>query len=263
MTSQDDFDRYVESQRNVRSLILRDLAAWWATATSMEPESLREAASEFLPLLARAYGEVSATLAADFYEAAREDSGARGRFTAELAENRAGEQAARSARWATAPLARRDVDGLTDAEVDALSDEDLEAAYDRMASVADAAALQAGRDTLMFNTKRDPANPRFARIPVGDTCAWCLMLGSRGAIYRSAESAGAAKDYHFKCDCQPTPSWNRGEDLPSSYDEGELYELYARARDEAGSSDPKAIAAAIRRLDGGVHVDDGVTSQSS
>ena len=29
MTSQADFDRFVESQRGVRRLVLRDLAAWW------------------------------------------------------------------------------------------------------------------------------------------------------------------------------------------------------------------------------------------
>lgn len=246
MTSQADFDRFVESQRDVRTLVLRDLAAWWTTVEHLTPAQVRREAALFMPLLAQSHGEVSATVAADFYEAARADSGASGRFTAQLAPNGAAAQAARSVGWATEPLFVGDA----------------ASAIGRMSKVADEASLQAGRDTVMFNNTRDPAGPRFARVPVGKTCAWCLMLASRGAAYRSAESAGAGRTFHADCDCQPVPTWsggiNHGDDLPPSYDEGGLYGLYDRARSDAGSGNPKAITAAIRRLDGGVHVNDGV-----
>lgn len=243
MTSQSNFDRFVQSQRGVQSLTLRDLAAWWATVEHLSPSEIKAAAEEFLPLLSHTYGEVSAAAAADFYEAARAESVARGRFTATLADNGAARYAAKNVGWATAPLFSGDP----------------AAALARMSLVADGASRQVGRDTVMHNNHRDPSQPRFARVPVGKTCAWCLMLASRGAVYRSADSAGDAGQYHGgKCDCQPVPSWNHGKDLPPSYDEGELFGLYDRARASADSGSPRAIAKAIRRLDGGAHVSDGV-----
>lgn len=243
MTSQADFDRFVESQRGVRRLVLRDLAAWWTTVEHLSPSEIKASAAEFLPLLAHTYGEVSATAAANFYDEARASSVARGRFSSMLGDNTAAAYAARNVSFATDPLFAGDAAG----------------ALGRMSVVADKAALQVGRDTVMFNNRRDPSSPRFARVPVGKTCAWCLMLASRGAVYRSADSAGDAGQYHGgHCDCQPVPSWDHGKDLPPSYDEGETFGLYDRARASADSGDPRAITRAIRRLDGGIHVTDGV-----
>lgn len=243
MTSQADFDAYIQSHRGVRRLLTRDLLAWWVEVQHLSPSEVRARAREFLPILAASYGEVSASAAADFYETSREASVARGSFTAIMSESDAARRAARSVRWATDPLYGGDV----------------EAALGRMTLVSEEAALQQGRNTIMLNAERDPARPRFARVPVGKTCAWCLMLASRGARYRSAESAGAAGQYHGgACDCQPVASWDGGKDLPPSYDEGHLYELYDRARSEAMSGDPREITKAMRRLDGGTHVSDGV-----
>lgn len=245
MTSQAEFDRFVESQRGVQRLVARDLAAWWSTVEHLSPSEIKASAAEFLPLLSHTYGEVSAAAGADFYETARASSAARGRLTATLSDNGAARYAAKNVGWATAPLFGGDP----------------AAAMGRMSVVADGAARQVGRDTVMHNNRRDPSNPRFARVPVGKTCSWCLMLASRGAVYRSAASAGDAGQYHGgKCDCQPVPSWDHGKDLPPSYDEGELFGLYDRARADAGSSDPRAITKAIRRLDGGIHVNDGVAT---
>lgn len=243
MTTQADFDRLVESQRGVRRLLRRDLLAWWVTVEHLAPSEIRAEAATFLPLLAATYGEVSATAAADFYDASRADSDARGRYTATLPALQARTPVRRNVKWATDPLFGGD----------------MESAVGRMLAVTDEAALQEGRNTIMHNAQRDPARPRFARIPVGETCAWCLMLASRGPVYRSAESAGAAGQYHGgDCDCEPVASWDGGKDLPPIYDEGYYFEIYDRARSEAGSGAPREIAKALRRLDGGRHVRDGV-----
>ena len=241
MTSQADFDRLVESQRGVRRLLKRDLLAWWVSVEHLSPSEIRAEARSFLPLLAATYGEVSATAAADFYDASRADSSARGRYAATMPRLVARTPVARNVKWATDPLYGGDMEG----------------ALGRMLAVTDEAALQEGRNTIMHNAQRDPAKPRFARIPVGETCAWCLMLASRGAVYRSAASAGAAGQYHGgDCDCEPVASWDGGKDLPPIYDEGYYFEMYDRA--ESGSGDPREIAKAMRRLDGGRHVRDGV-----
>ena len=236
LTTQDDFDKFVASQRGVRELTLRDLMAWWEFHGHLEGEELYQRALADLTALAATYGDVSAAAAATFYEAARADS-IGGSFRAIVGKSVAPGIVAKNLRWALAG----------------------EAPIERLAKIVDIAALQDGRETIMRNTARDPKKPRYARVPVGKTCAWCVKLGSRGAIYRTPESAGKGRLYHDDCDCQPSPSWAHGNDLPPGYDEGHYYGLYAQARAEANSSDPKKILAAMRRLDGGKHFSDGVT----
>lgn len=59
-----------------------------------------------------------------------------------------------------------------------------------------------GRDTLQKNASRDPA-ARYARIPDGGACDFCRMLGSRGFVYHTEETAGGdGNDYHPHCNCQ-------------------------------------------------------------
>lgn len=54
----------------------------------------------------------------------------------------------------------------------------------------------------MMNTKlnADANDKRYARVPTGSkTCAWCMMLASRGAMYYSEDTAKAGN--HNNCDC--------------------------------------------------------------
>lgn len=242
MTTQDDFDRFVAMQRSVRSRALRDLVKWWASVAHLSEDEIIAAANDYAPALAQTYGEVSATAAAQFYDDARADSGPRSRFTARMAPSGAAEQVRSEMGWAWSPLRSDPFTSL-----------------DRLSGMVDAAALQDGRNTIVYNSERDKSGPSWSRVPVGDTCAWCLMLASRGAVYWTAASAGANKKFHRQCDCQPVPSWTAdGSDLPPSYKKDELYDLYRTARENAGSGNPKAIMRALRRLDGGVHVSDGV-----
>lgn len=57
-------------------------------------------------------------------------------------------------------------------------------------------------------------NVRWARIPTGAyTCAFCLLLASRGAVYKSSESAGLGGFDHDDCDCLVVPVYDT-EDYP-------------------------------------------------
>ncbi len=44
---------------------------------------------------------------------------------------------------------------------------------------------------------------KWSRVPVGDTCAWCIMLASQGAWYLTEKTAlGDTPDhYHSNCNC--------------------------------------------------------------
>lgn len=49
----------------------------------------------------------------------------------------------------------------------------------------------------------------YARVPVGDTCAFCVMMASRGFVYTSERAALTSKrtgdKYHLHCDCKAVP----------------------------------------------------------
>src|SRR5699024_3331789 len=67
----------------------------------------------------------------------------------------------------------------------------------------------------------------YARVPTGsDTCAFCIMLASRGFVYSSSKAAGELSKFHGDCDCAIV-----AEDgvVPEGYDPDELYEKYQNA----------------------------------
>ena len=61
-----------------------------------------------------------------------------------------------------------------------------------------------GYSNLWRDYERGLAGGKWCRVPVGDTCAWCLMLASQGAWYLSEESATGPDPghYHDGCDCR-------------------------------------------------------------
>lgn len=94
----------------------------------------------------------------------------------------------------------------------------------------------------------------WARVPSGsETCNWCLMLASRGAVYSSKQLAsvgGRGKKYHGFCDCVPTLI--RGpQDYPKGYDPDALYDRYSIGRENAEGDDANSIVAAMREQFGG------------
>ena len=62
---------------------------------------------------------------------------------------------------------------------------------------------ETGSANLWRDYERGLVPGKWARVPVGDTCAWCLMLASQGAWYKSKRSAlGITPDhYHDGCNC--------------------------------------------------------------
>ena len=69
--------------------------------------------------------------------------------------------------------------------------------------------MRALNETIMANARRDRTKGvRFARVPTGhETCTFCLMLASRGAVYHSRQSAGEFRHFHRHCDCKVVPGF--------------------------------------------------------
>lgn len=126
-------------------------------------------------------------------------------------------------------------------------------------------ALNMVRATVLYNSDKDPAHVRFARIPKEPCCAFCAMLASRGFVYLTVETAGEFTKFHDDCHCVVTPGWSdekvlhniRGVDFLSDttdfYDPDRFYEEYSAAREVAKQEKPgrvetKRILAHMRRM---------------
>lgn len=96
-------------------------------------------------------------------------------------------------------------------------------------------AFRSLNETISANVGRDKEKGvRFARVPTGfETCTFCLMLASRGAVYHTRKSAGEFKHFHRNCDCKIVPGF--GDDPDAELVEGvrpkELHKLYKQFRE--------------------------------
>lgn len=70
---------------------------------------------------------------------------------------------------------------------------------------------------------------RWARVPTSDCpCPWCVMLASRGFVYKTREKAMAA--YHTSCHCLPVPAKDAECAFVEGYDPGRYYDLYREGK---------------------------------
>ena len=73
------------------------------------------------------------------------------------------------------------------------------------------------------NAERDPRKPRYARVPMGsETCSFCIMLASRGFVYKNEKMASHA---HNDCDCRVVPSWDKSPEV-EGYDPDYYLDVY-------------------------------------
>lgn len=229
MTYRRDVDALAAANRAVVTLVRRDLGAFFASLNLSRPEAARDALVGFLPRLVQTYGDVAATVAAEWYETVRARQ-VGGSFTARLASPAPAEQSAKGARYASRHL-------FTDDPAQTLGV--LSGAVQRY-------VLGPSRETVAVNAQRDRA--RFARVPVGaKTCAFCSMMSSRGFVYTTREAAGAFSDWHDDCDCQVVVEWDADSHGIDGYDPDSAYDKYLSARAATGSSDPRVILAEMRR----------------
>lgn len=105
---------------------------------------------------------------------------------------------------------------------------------------------RAAADTMLQNAQRDGAE--FAWIPSGDTCAFCLVLASKGwqHVSKKALKNGHAEHIHSNCDCQYAVRFDDNTDV-EGYNPDKLRKIYDCISD--GDSNEK-INALRRALSG-------------
>jgi len=98
---------------------------------------------------------------------------------------------------------------------------------------------KAAANAVIEAGSQDTRRPRYARVPSGtETCTFCLMLASRGYVYRTPATAGEDGHYHASCDCRIVPSWSTIE----GYDPRAIYDRWREATDEAATKSARAQA---------------------
>jgi hypothetical protein len=193
--------------------VQHDLAGYFGTLDLARPEKARDALLAYVPRLITVYGDAASTIAADWYEQTRAAQVAGGFRAVTVAA--AGSAAVEgTVRYGAQHL-------FTDSPLQTLT---------FLAGAVQRQTMSGARDTIASNAARDPARPRYARVPTGaKTCEFCTMLASRGFVYASQASAGGATDFHDHCDCQIVPSWSKHPAL-AGYDPGHYYSLYQQGK---------------------------------
>ena len=207
---------FEQANNGIADLVERDLMAFLGSLDISRPTAVKAALFEFVPELVTQYGDIAATVAADWYEELRADEGVRGRFRAPLAPSVPVEQV--NGRL-----------GFVTRSAGPLFAGDAAALAGFLGLMANEYALQPGRDTVIESARKD--NAAFARVPEPGACKFCLMLASRGFVY-SKSTVGDSKKFHGKCRCNPMPVWDETRArVEFGYDPDALYDLYRKARD--------------------------------
>ncbi|MGZ0151882.1 VG15 protein [Kribbella sp. WER1] len=76
--------------------------------------------------------------------------------------------------------------------------------------------INGSRDTIYNGVRDDSRALGWMRVTDGKPCSFCAMLASRGAVYKSKETAGGSRAYHDHCSCFPKPLYRADEPLPEN-----------------------------------------------
>ena len=171
--------------------------AWCRSHEDATVAEKREAAKLIMEGFVQGYDDVAAEFAAQWYDRRAEQGGARL------------EQAVTMTTYGP-----DSVDAVARYQARKLAKGDDAAFAKACGEFARDDAFRSLNETIIANVGRDKdKGVRFARVPTGfETCTFCLMLASRGAVYHTRKSAGEFKHFHRRCDCKVVPSFEDDAD---------------------------------------------------
>ena len=168
-------ERYRQDMAHLTNMARNDLAGFLYQVRDLPVAEVRELLIQVMPDIVAPYLSASGALSANWYEQLRAAVGARGSFYPQtFSWGVQQSQANAVARWAVGPLAEGDTTLV----------------LSRLAGSVQRMIFDAARGVVEGNAIRDPVRVGFQRIARPGCCAFCGMLASRGAVYRSSESAG-------------------------------------------------------------------------
>lgn len=194
-----------EYSRQVQHISQQARNAFLLAAAGVNFNDSAQAASDLRTIIqavTQTYGLAASTLGAQWFEYCHEKKFDRG-YTAIVGE-----------------VSRYSVKSDTDLHVDRYFKGEYTDAQliERLAGVATDQTQKSARDCILDNlndvlleqkkTKSGLDVVKYARVPVGESCAFCIMLASRGAVYKSewtATKTSLGDSYHENCNCTAVP----------------------------------------------------------
>jgi hypothetical protein len=162
---------------NSDDLTTRFLGDLFTILTRMDgrpPTFVRDVLLEMYPLMLEPYREMAAQMYASWYEEVRLST-VGGPFVATTGVQPLSPDATdATVRWGVGPLF-----GQGDST-----------AIMRLGGAAQRLILDAGRNAIDVNARRDPVSVSWSRVAQPGACDFCKMLAGRGPVYRSPEAAG-------------------------------------------------------------------------
>ena len=176
-----------------------DLAQFWSYLDLARPDRVRTALLNYVPLLVQRYGDIAATVAADWFESLYYDALDEGLV------RRVATSTARSFVATTAPPDLAVVEsGLLYATDRYLTSPTPEKVLDVVSKAAAREVLQTGRRTIVQNTRqRGSGAAGWGRRARPGACRFCRALASRGAVYKEATARFAS--HAPVCNCVAFP----------------------------------------------------------
>ena len=201
----------------------------WSDADDDTRKQLRNQVIDHVNYIQETYGSASESIGSLFFDNALSSDGELA--NAVMAGTANSQQVSNSVRYWARHLFGEDPD--LEAFVDGVS------AFVRR-TVTHAADLSVAESAVSTNEQKD-LGIRYARVPQGPTCPFCIMLASRGFVYASRESAGELRQYHDDCNCRIVAGMPGTE--VEGYEPEEMYDRYKQCRDaitngEVGSKNP-------------------------
>src|SRR5690606_2243096 len=174
--------RWRAAQRGLTALLLRDLRGLRRLINPSRLQATVPPWIEAVHALVVQYAEVSATLAADFYDSERETAEVPGSFTVPLADPPPGGQPGESPRGARKAVWARDPEVATTVQLEPLAVR-IESAMSKADGVTRKLVADVGRETVGQAVREDREAVAYARVAALGACSFCKLMASRGAGY--------------------------------------------------------------------------------
>lgn len=227
MISAEEFREYnrgaAEIGDGAASAVEQRVLGWCRSHKDASVAEKREAAKLIMEGFVQAYDDKAAVFASQWYDYRAEQGGARLKQAVTMTVYEPGS-----------------VDDVARYQARKLAKEGDAAFARACGEFARNDAFRSLNETIIANVGRDrDKGAMFARVPTGfETCTFCLMLASRGAVYHSRKTAGEWGRFHRGCDCKVVPSFEGDPDaeLVQGVKPRELYERIVLMERQTGLS---------------------------
>lgn len=253
MISKAQFNAYNKACDNLadgaKAQAKKALTAWLANNPNASFNETYDFIKTVLQGIIGTFGDAAASLAAEWYDTQMESAGAK--LDAAITVTTLSQESLKARSKALATFYQQGKIGRL---------------VDLTGTIVDNEVRNNLNATILANAKRDrKKGVRFARVTTGsETCTFCMMLASRGAVYHSRKSAGEFDHWHDNCHCKVVPSYEADPmaTLVEGHSPVDAGALWMQFMDVDGNKDltrPQREVAKQVLLDGASSVDAAIT----